>query len=314
MGAVLVGVLYLLLGFVAAVFIAFVAPGGCVVLAILAIARWRRSRVGWRIAKTYFWGLALWGLCCLPLILAGAVGAANGIAMTLYHYQLDAPRILDGVVFPAGSEVQLSPVLPHPLLGGTLGAPATIGGLRIVDAFTMRGGEVEIGTLAEPRQIDILPCAAGQFVQDPNSAGCVLARAISVGGLQFAAGIFAWVTPASLADKPIVHGTLAASAHVAPFDCAPGVIDASEQAMSCVLAGDQTIDGYRLRGGTTATIGRQAESTVSSGVLAGPLDMAGVVLPPGTRIDDLPPGPAVGTLDGLPQRPAWSGMLERDDR
>jgi len=293
--ALLVGLLFLLPILLTAAFMFVVVPAGCVVAVILAVPRLRRSPAGWRIVKLYCGGLALFVIGCLPLAAIVAGDAYTDMATPHYHYTIDAPRELAGIVFPAHSEVQLSPYSPHHLMSGRLGAPTTIAGLRLIGSFGMEDDHtVADGTLAAPHQIDVLPCGPGPFFRNVISVACVLAHDIRMDGFLLKAGVSAEVKSSdSQQEGPWFKAALAEAAHVGRFDCGPGPFDMTSVGTRCVLAADQNIDGYVLRGGTPADLERyEGADVLFDGTLAQPLNVKGVVLPPGTVIERVPPGRA----------------------
>lgn len=294
------GLFFLLPVLLTIAFMVGVAPFGTLALLILAVPRWRRSRGGWRFIKLYCAGLALFALGCLPLVAMVAAGAFASIAKDSYDYTLDAPRELDGITFPANSKIKLSPFPPHHLVRGHLGAPTTMFGLRLVNDFAMSndfGMPKDIvgwGELAEPHDIDGLPCDVGNFSHNIAHVYCTPARDVRISGVLLKAGAPAQVKSSeSDTAGPVIDATLAERTHVGRFDCAPGPFTFNDRGSTCLLAADQDIDGYILRGGTQAEFDRIDDvRSWFTGTLAQPLNVDGVVLPAGTKIQRLPPGRA----------------------
>ena len=292
----ILGLVFLLPILLTAAFMFGIAPFGGLALLILAVPRWRRSRGGWRFVKIYCGGVALFVVGCLPIAAMIAAQDFAAFANHLTYYSLHAPRRLDHITFPANSDIQLSPLPPHHLVKGNLGAPTTMFGLRLVNDFAMNEDSsmprntVQFGHLVEPHDIDVLPCDVGPFNHNSAIVSCKPVRDVRISGVLLTAGMDAEVKSSENHHAgPDIKATLADAAHLGRFDCAPGPFTLTRTGASCLLAADQDIDGYVLRGGMRAASDKlDGVDSLFDGTLARPLDVDGVVLPAGTTIQRLP--------------------------
>jgi hypothetical protein len=135
-------------------------------VALFGLIGWRkraRRRRAWRVTMIVA-AMALAGdtIVALPIIGWFISEYVTRWQIEHYTYRLDAPRILAGTLFPAGSEVKLSIDAAHGLESGTVPVPTKILGLEIIGEFTIGRtwdwrAYVESGTLASEATIKTVP-------------------------------------------------------------------------------------------------------------------------------------------------------------
>ena len=276
-----------------------VASAAAIILALLGIKR--------SIRHSRFWRYALPG--CIAVALLQVVllfnhrdieQSYNEAVQRYYTHHLSAPKVFDGMHFPAGSTVVQSTWSPHTVTGGTVPAGTTLLGLTIRGDFAISytGDDIQTpylseGILARPMTIHDVPCAGGEFKHafdsssSKESVDCTLASNHAVGELVLPAG-----SQLSIAFDTYRRGEVEVSGDV-PRDwsalgvrCAKGWF-AYDDDLECTPAVKQLVAGYPLAAGHDVTVYRQQDGEVSvgNGVLAGDVEVAGVRIPAGSTID-----------------------------
>ncbi|MGA7833495.1 MAG: hypothetical protein WCA21_21285 [Terracidiphilus sp.] len=229
------------------------------------------------------------------------------IAQWTFHPS--TPTTYDGIVFPAGSEVQLDPDLPHHLSAANLSAPTKLFGLTVIGDFKFEKDTVSPqpekiqfksldATLVEPAEVNGIPCGKGAVsVSTPfKEVRCTLSRDYA---LSFPAGAVLAVgsqisfetapqdrgrqNPNNMSDDS-VDGVLAKISNIHGYLCEPGEIHISPSAFTCT-AHSQTIMNYALQGGTTIDVGRSRKWDTITGILAKDASVEGIPVPAGTQLN-----------------------------
>jgi hypothetical protein len=238
--------------------------------------------------------LAVDTIVALPIIKAFIHKQVEPWQAERYTYRLDAPRILDGTAFPAGSEISLSIDDAHRLERGTVPVPTKILGLELVGEFSVGltydwRAYVDRGTLVSDATINDMPCGPGPFSRESETqARCMLARDLPIAGMVLRAGTRADIWHSPLGGPPrIEEGTLADNAQLSDLLCAAGPVTYASYEIRCRLAGDQALRGFPLAGGHYATLSTDSDGAQSlkEGTFPAPLRVLGLTLPAGTQID-----------------------------
>jgi hypothetical protein len=216
-----------------------------------------------------------------------------------YTYRLDAPRMLDGTLFPAGSEIKLSIDAAHRLESGTLPVRTKVLGLELIGEFSVgltndRRAYIRWGRLASAATINTVPCGPGPLWRDDydNAVHCTLARDMPTAGIVLSAGtsVEIWMDPSGGAPR-INEATLAQSARLSGLSCSAGPVNYTSYRIGCVLDGDQKVKDIPLAGGRRAALrfASSGGSVLEDGTLAAPLQVLGVTLPAGTQVMQVGP-------------------------
>jgi hypothetical protein len=199
-----------------------------------------------------------------------------------YTYQLEQPRVLDGITFPAGSTVRLSMIPPHHLAGGSLPAPTEVLGIMLIGEFETsppaEGFPIAIrsGTLPANTNIRGIPCGPGQFSdtgrgygdwlasikgeetfspdvrayhKNPYVVTCTLAADTGVAGAMLRAGTVAEVRLTNEPHEIEFFGELAAEAMLHGIPCRPGGVWYRPFTIECILARNTLLFGIPLAAG-----------------------------------------------------------------
>ena len=205
-----------LVPFLAALTLVFAGPVLLVLAGLLLAVPGLRARKGpRRTAYALLGTLVLLFAGSLPAVVSELDSRRRQRAFDARTRTLDAPEVLGGIAFPAGSTVHVSETGTPEF--GTLPERATVLGLPLVGDFTLdvdyvdgRPKGVSRGTLAGPAEIGGIPCGAGTFRRGDGSTRCTLARDHAFAGHLLAAGQPLEVFQPSADDPPVLQfGTLA---------------------------------------------------------------------------------------------------------
>lgn len=283
---------------IVSIFAALAWPAIAVFFAALGLAGISsavRKRRGWRVGLVVTaLVLAVDTVVALPMAAAIVQEQVRSWEIEYYTYRLDAPRRLDGTLFPAGSVVRLSVDPPHRLYAGSVPTPTKILGLDLIGEFAIAfdsdgTAAVGDGTLASEGMVAELPCAPGAFQRlDSHRGACTLARDLPIAGIVLRAGTRAEVWHDPLDGPPLdIEGTLAEPAQLAGLPCAPGPVKDSPYGVRCVLADDWTVNGFPLARGRPIALQLASgkPNVLAEGTFSTPLEIQGVTLPADTRIN-----------------------------
>ncbi len=126
---------------------------------------------------------------------------------------LAASQVVSGVPFPAGTTLHMTE--DGSVDRGNVPVPTAIAGLLLVGEFEI-GLQGVTGTLAEPAEIDGVPCAADKVYRDkdwghewPAHVECILARGTAINGHDVAEGTKVAVSSKPSGERQLYIGTLA---------------------------------------------------------------------------------------------------------
>ena len=122
-------------------------------------------------------------------------------------------QVVSGVPFPAGTTLHMSE--DGSVDRGVVPVPTAIAGLLLVGEFEI-GLQGVTGTLAEPAEIDGVPCAADEVYRDkdwghewPAHVECILARGTAINDHDVAEGTKVAVSSKPSGERQLYIGTLA---------------------------------------------------------------------------------------------------------
>ncbi|CAJ0695063.1 hypothetical protein LMG18102_02056 [Ralstonia mannitolilytica] len=294
-----------------------------ILVALAGISASMRGNRIWQVAVV---AVPLFALVQLMLLSAHR-DIEDWYSNVLGSYYTSHPRssvAFDGMQFPAGSTIVRDIYAPHQVLRGSVPAGTAILGTEIGGDFAMGwdGPDSEAPYVAEailtaPAVIRGVPCAPGNFKQTietsstTRSLSCTLANVVTIDSVVVPAG--ANVTLTRGMGRDVVSGWVDHPWVASTVACAAGEFEYNG-VFQCPLAHDQVFDGYPIRANDSVEIrfgrvdssgDRGGNPRLVRGILAQPIDFAGVRIPAGTTIQSANAGPLITPAEL--RKAAWQG-------
>lgn len=246
-------------------------------------------------------------------------------------YSLSQPRVLAGVLFPAGSTVRLNE--DGTIERGTVPVPTVVAGLPLIGEFgTGDWLQAFQGILAVPVEVEGVPCAAGPvWSLQGASISCILGRGYAYAGHELAPGQPVTVNILTTGERRLVGGTLlrpellfdvpwpagtvfgSTAAAATPEQLAHGPVPPADQIDLCLMSGQTvSIPGATLHGTITYSV-KRGQSRVWSGCH---LQVAGPMITPSYPDDgyaEVGPDHYLGGSRGTGPAWRWDNNCTSDD-
>lgn len=209
-------------------------------------------------------GLGMILFVLLPVLDAEMSQPTQDSVSSRHIYHLSEPHAYGGIMFPAGSSVDVQPdgtpdyvYLKSP--GNVLGM-MLVGDVQLGTEYKEHDLAVLTGTLAEPFNVNGIPCAPGKLDTRSNVTRCILARDYVFAGHVLAAGTSISVSGPTKGKEPkLRHGTLARQELLFDILWPPGTVvggisETADQMAHAPEPANQEID-FCVPSGGTAIVG-----------------------------------------------------------